>query len=208
MGQFIYNTIMFIVNFVFFLVGAAVMSFGIVLLANPGLMETALNNVSGYKDINYVIDLNQALSASGILLTVVGSVIMCISLIGLFTCCCGGTCLYIIYAAFLGLLIAFEVAVIIYLSLNYTNMQYDVQKYMYAALTQNFGPVQITGGAIIYNSTNGPAAWETMQFKYGCCGAYGPNDYIQFSSWKVGFTYQPAAVFPPSCCMQIVQSAA
>jgi len=205
MGQFIYNTIMFIVNFVFFLVGAAVMSFGIVLLANPGLMESALNSVTGYQDINYIIDLNSALSASGILLTVVGSVIMCISLIGLFTCCCGGSCLYIIYAIFLGLIIAAEVAIIIVLSLNYTNMQSDVQKYMYTALTQNFAPVQISAGGITYSTDSGPAAWENMQFKYGCCGANGPQDFKSFTTWKTGFTYNTAAVYPPSCCMQIVQ---
>ena len=208
MGNFLYNTMMFIVNFVFFLAGAAVMSFGIILLVSPSIIENIFNSLTGYQNINYIIDLNSALSASGILLTVVGSVIMCISLIGLFTCCCGGSCLYVIYSVFLGLIIAFEIAVIIYSSVNYTNIQDDVEKYMYSALEKNFSPVQITG-TIIQNSTSpGGAAWETMQFSYGCCGANGPQDFIDMldvNNWNKNFTYNPTAVFPPSCCMQIIQ---
>jgi len=64
------------------------MSFGIIALANPSIIIKGFSYIPGFKTIQYVINVEEAITNNGILLTVVGAVITFICLLGLFGACC------------------------------------------------------------------------------------------------------------------------
>jgi len=185
------------------------MIFGIISLADPSLIVNGLSYIPGYTTVNYVIDLNQLILTSGIVLTVIGSVIFVMCFFGLVGTCSDRPFLLGTFIGFVVLTLFAELAFIIYSGVAYQPVKNQVQYLMYQSLQQNFLPVQINGGGVIENSTSpAAAAWETLQFKYGCCGAYGYTDFMNFTSWKQGYNSPvPNPVVPPSCCMQITQYA-
>jgi hypothetical protein len=206
MAGIISKFVVFIVNIAFFIVGTLVMVFGILLLTDPSAIQSALMRSTGYANLNYIINLQQAMVNNGILLTVVGGVIFLISFIGIVGTCRKGSCLIASYLGLILLTLLFELAIIIYAAVDYSNIQTRVQDLMFSALQQNFQPVQIGSGGVISNGTTpGGVAWETLQFTYGCCGAHNYTDYEQFTTWKANFTYNTNANFPPSCCIQNTQ---
>jgi len=194
----------FIINFIFLLCGLAVMIFGIVTLSSPTTIINALYFIPGYENINYIIDVQQAVVNGGIVMTVVGSVLVVLCIFGLIASCTKSTCFIGTYIGLILLVLYFQVAVIIYFSIDSQNINNKIENLMYTSLVQYFQPVQIVGGAIVNGSTPGGAAWEGLQFKYACCGAHGYQDFAKFT-WQTNFTYNPTAVVPPSCCQQIVQ---
>jgi len=204
MAGCIAKTIVFIVNFIFLLCSIAVLIVGIIILASPSTVINALYFIPGYENLNYIIDVQQAVLNGGIVMTVVGAVLLVICLFGLVASCCSSSCFMGTYIALVLLLLYFEVAAVIAFSIESQNVNTRVQNLMYTSLVQNFQPVQISGGNIINGSTPGALAWEGLQFKYACCGAHGYTDYQNFI-WKTNFTFNPNAVVPPSCCQQIVQ---
>jgi hypothetical protein len=199
------KTVVFFVNLIFLLAGLGVLIFGIIVLAAPTTAINGINQIPGITSIDYIIDIQQVLVNSGILLTVMGSVIFLMCFIGLLGTCAEGGALLIVYAFLLVLTTLFELGVIIYAALDYNTMELRVQNLMYNSLIKNFAPVVINGG-VIQNSTSIPAvAWEAMQFEYACCGAKGYEDFNTFK-WQTGNGYNyTEAIVPPSCCMQIVQ---
>lgn len=197
--------IVFLVNFIFMLCGLAVMIFGIITLASPSTVINALSFIPGYQNVNYIIDVQQAVLNSGILMTVIGAVTFVVCIFGLIASCCSVTCLIGTYIFMVLILLYFEVAVIIYFSVESQYVNNRIENLMYTSLVQNFQPVSIVGNNIVNGSTSAAMAWEGIQFKYGCCGAYGYLDFQNFTSWKQNFTYNPAALVPPSCCQQITE---
>jgi hypothetical protein len=199
------KTVVFFVNLIFLLAGLGVLIFGIIVLAAPTTAINGINQIPGITSIDYIIDIQQVLVNSGILLTVMGSVIFLMCFIGLLGTCAEGGALLIVYAFLLVLTTLFELGVIIYAALDYNMMELRVQNLMYNSLIKNFAPVVING-VVIQNSTSVQAvAWEAMQFEYACCGAKGYEDFNTFT-WQNGTGYNYAgAIVPPSCCMQIVQ---
>jgi len=199
------SIVLFIVNIVFFLFGTAVMIFGIIALADPSLVVSGLSYIPGYTTVNYIVDLNQVILSSGIVLTVVGSVIFLMCFIGLVGTCSDRPFMLGTYIGFVVLTLFFELAVIIYLGVVFQPIQNRVQSLMYQSLVQNFKTVQINSGVITNSTSPAAAAWETLQFTYGCCGSYGYTDFMNFSSWKQDFISPvPNPIVPPSCCVQIV----
>jgi hypothetical protein len=204
MAGFIARLFINIVNVAFMLFGIAVMIVGIITLANPDLIINGVNLIPGFTDLNYLINIQQLLVSSGIVLTVIGSVIFVMCFIGLVAGCTHGKVLVFLYISFVSLILAFELAVIIYNAVAYQNVQNRVQSLMLSALQQYFEPVQINNGELINGSTPGGQAWEQLQFEYGCCGAYGYQDFDTFN-WRNDISYYNNSIVPPSCCIQVVQ---
>lgn len=204
MAGFVSKTIVFVINFIFLLCALAVMIFGIITLSSPTTVVNALSFIPGYENLNYVVDVQQAVLNGGILMTVVGSVITLMCLFGLAASCTNGTCFLGIYSGMVLLVLYFEIGCIIFFSVESQYLNSRLQDLMYTSLTQYFEPVQIESGNIVNGSTPGALAWESMQFTYACCGAHGYEDFQKFN-WKQNFTYNPNAIVPPSCCEQIVQ---
>jgi len=194
-----------IVNLAFMLFGIGVMIVGIITLANPEIIISGVNLIPGFTDLNYLINMQQALVSSGIVLTVIGSVIFGMCFIGLVGGCTGRKVLVFLYIGFVSLILAFELAVIIYCAVSYQSVQGRVKGLMLSALQQFFVPVTFNGnGALVNGTTPGGVAWEQLQFEYGCCGANGYLDYATFD-WRGNDTQYQSAKVPPSCCIQIVQ---
>jgi hypothetical protein len=198
-----------LVNLIFFLVGAAVMSFGIVVLANPTLAIHGLSLIPGFDSLNYIINVQQMLLSGGVVLTIVGIVVLVISFIGLLGNCYGedAHCIFKLYSVFVLLTIFLDLALIIYSAVDNRNIESKVESYMQSALIENFEPVSISNGIISNSSSPGAAAWEALQFKYACCGAYNYTDYQKFN-WQTKnphTSYSANTTVPPSCCSQFVQ---
>jgi len=196
------KTIVFVVNLVFLLIGLGVLIFGIIVLASPTTALNGLSQIPTIAGINYIIDVQQVLVSGGVALTVVGSVIVLITFIGLLGTCAEGRFLLVTYVILLVLTILFELGVIIWASVDYNSIQGRVQNLMLNSLKENFQPIGISGPALENSTSPAAVAWETMQFEYACCGATGYQDFATFD-WQTS-QYVNATV-PPSCCMQIVQ---
>jgi len=196
--------IIFVVNFIFLLCGIAIMVFGIVTLSSPTTVIDALSYIPGYENFNYIIDVPEAVLSGGIVMTVLGSVLVVICVFGIAASCSSKNCLLGTYIGMILVVLYFEIGVIIYFSIDSQFVESKIQGLMYTSLVQNFLPVQIIGNSIVNGSTDGAVAWESMQFKYACCGAHGYEDYATFP-WQANFTYNHNATVPPSCCQQISQ---
>jgi len=193
-----------IVNFAFMLFGIGVMIVGIITLADPELIVSGVNLIPGFTNLNYIINIQQALVSSGIVLTVIGSVIFGMCFIGLVGGCTGGRILVFLYISFVSLVLAFELAVIIYSAVSYSSVQSRMKGLMLSALQQYFEPVTFNNGALVNGTTPGGQAWEQLQFDYSCCGAYDYLDYKTFD-WRNNITAYDNDVVPPSCCIQVMQ---
>jgi len=134
-------------------------------------------------------------------------VLICI--VGIIGSCTRKRWLIILYIGLVLLVLFFELGVLIYVSIESQYVESKIQNLMYTSLVMYFIPVQLNANGFISNATNNASAsWEVMQFQYGCCGAYGYTDYMNFT-WQ---TRNPStnyhnlnATVPPSCCEQIVQ---
>jgi hypothetical protein len=199
------KTVVFVVNLIFLLIGLGVLIFGIIVLAAPTTALNGLSSLPAITGVSYIIDVQQVLVSGGIVLTVVGSVIVLITFIGLLGTCGEGQCMLATYVSLLLLTILFELGVVIYSSVDYNWMQSRVQNMMLTSLKANFQPIGIAGPSLENSTSPAAVAWETMQFEYACCGALGYEDYATFD-WQGGSSYlNTSALVPPSCCMQIVQ---
>jgi len=210
MAGFFSKLIVFIVNIAFLIAGLCVLTFGIITLASPSTVISALNYIPGFANINDVIDLQQAVLNSGVLMIVIGSVITVICILGLVASCCNNKCLRMTYILLVLLVLFFELAVIIYASFESKFVESRIQSLMYSSLTQYFTPVQISNSTGEITNSTANSTWSVMQFEYGCCGAYGYQDYFNTSfNWQIkgspGYLSYQNAIVPPSCCEQIVQ---
>jgi hypothetical protein len=196
--------ILFTINFIFLLCGIAVLVFGIVTLSSPSTVIGFLDWIPGYLQINYIIDVQQAVINGGIVMTVIGSVLVVLCVFGLVTSCTSSKWLHIIYIVLVLLILYFEVAVIIFFSIDSQFINNRIENLMFTSLVENFEPVNINinNGAITNGSSPGGQAWEALQFTYACCGAHGYKDYQQVS---FNVSNYPSAIVPPSCCQQIQQ---
>jgi len=192
------------INIIFLLAGAAVMSFGIVILANPQLILDGVNMIPGFSDVNYIISVEEAFVSSGIALTVIGSVVFVTSLLGLIGSCVQRKGILIAYLVINVLTLLTQLALIIYVSVDVHVVQSHVEKLMFQGLKNEFEPVFIDGNGNIHNSTKaGATAWQNLQFEYGCCGASGFKDFSNFD-WRHRATYyNDSNHVPPSCCSLI-----
>jgi hypothetical protein len=198
------KTVVFIINLIFLFCGIAVLVFGILTLSSPSTIIDALSFIPGYQSINYIIDIQQAVINGGIVMTVVGSVLVVICIFGIIASCTSSTCFIATYIGMILVILYFEIAVIIFFSVDSQFVERRIQNLMYTSLKDNFEPVDINGSNIDYGSTPGAVAWESLQFQYSCCGAHNYTDYNTFN-WQTNFTYMPNATVPPSCCQQINQ---
>lgn len=67
------------------LCGGAVLAFGIIELVDPQLVVNLFNMIPGISNLQYYINITQALLNSAITLTVIGAIIVAMSVVG----CCG-----------------------------------------------------------------------------------------------------------------------
>jgi len=201
------KVIVFIVNVVFLLIALCVLIFGIITLSSPNTTVNVLNSIPGFQNINYVIDVEQAILNSAVLLIVVGAIIIVICITGIVSSCTRRKWLIITYIGLVLLVLFFELAIQIYAAVDSQFAESRIQSLMYTSLITYFIPVQMHNGQILNETTNGSTAWNILQFKYGCCGAYNYTDYRKFDWQTRGndpYNYTNAIV-PPSCCEQILQ---
>jgi hypothetical protein len=191
------------INIIFLLAGAAVMSFGIVILADPQIIIDGINMIPGFSDVNYIINVEQAFVNSGIALTVIGSVVFVTSLIGLIGSCAENKGLLIAYMVLNVLTLLTQLALIIYVSVDANVVKSHTENLMFQSLEKEFEPVFIDESGNVHSNSSkaGAAAWQNLQFKYGCCGAAGFGDFAKFD-WQIGTQYNKSQHVPPSCCSQ------
>jgi hypothetical protein len=195
-----------LINIIFFLCGGVVLSFGIIALANPTLIVNLFDMIPNIENLQYYVNITQALLNNAILLTCIGGVIVILTILG----CLGATMrnngILIIYIILVLLLILFELAFVMWASIEKQQIYTRFADLMYTSLTQNFQPIQtIINNTVVYSSSTPALAWESLQFRYSCCGAINYTDYQRFT-WNntisVNGVLLANAVVPPSCCLQ------
>nr|CDS30968.1 tetraspanin [Hymenolepis microstoma] len=168
-----------IVNTILFLAFLAVAIFGILLKTSKSVVESILNRI--LKDqfneeqkaqmAQFIIKNADAVS---IVLIVVGLVLAALCLIGCIASCCGCNILLKIYAGILILLVVLQIAAVIYLLADHSNIAKFVIKSMKSSLA--FYGMSDEKGKL---ST---AIWElTMNFNKTapCCGMQGYGDFAK-----------------------------
>ena len=71
------------------LAGGVILAFGIIALVDPTLITNMFSMIPGYQNLQYYINITQALLNNAILLTCIGSVVVVLSLLGCFAPCIG-----------------------------------------------------------------------------------------------------------------------
>lgn len=183
-GPKVSKIILVIFNFIFLLIGGAVLGFGIrVLMQSSQLLEmdktgivTVMANIFAYIIIG------------------LGGFIFLISFLG----CCGALCenkcmlgCYICLVIFLLLLVAIVGAVFIYFTAVAAAILQAVADQSYATMMQD-PLINQTSAGPIYTPLG--KALQVFQFTQECCGKKGPLDYKDHQISKLGYPVLP------TCC--------
>lgn len=177
------------------------MAFGIVGLADPQGLTKFINGIPG-ESMSTIVNIPATIIGSAVFMIIVGSVILVFGFLG----CAGAWCMVkwmlFIYWVLLVLLLLAEIALIIVAAVSPGKVEATVKETLSKSLKDDFKPVSINGDNITLPTTALAAAWVSMQFEVGCCGANNYSDFTTFP-WNKTFVIQGKsidAVVPPSCC--------
>lgn len=207
--------ILHVTNIIYFLSGAAVMSFGIIGLVDMDTVLQLLGYIPGVDRLSLVADLSAVCYAPSIYLTTAGSVVLALCVLGAVGFGVGSKfrknhALVVVYGIVTLLFILFDIALIMFYAIDSYHMQSVVEDGMRKSLQNNFNPISIGNNNEIEipDELDDPSAnaWVKMQFEQSCCGVTNYTDYNAFE-WNNTFTDPnvPSALVPPSCCVMKVQ---
>jgi len=208
MADCIEKILIFTVGLILWACGILLITFGSIALASPETIINLLSMIDGVSNVTNIFNVMPLFEGVSIFMIVLGCFLF---LVG----CSGGVVLckkqlrfgYI--ACMAGAMVT-EICLIVYAAIYPGTMDGWIKEQMYTTML-DFKSVDInTNGDITYaNVTNYPVAngWENLQFQTQCCGAYAPNDFMNFTHWNkvydIDINNDPTTytvTFPPSCC--------
>lgn len=194
---------LFVFNFLFFVCGVLLLSFGIVGIVNPTALTNCVSWVPGVQQMAVIIDIPSVIVSSAVFMIVLGSFTMVFGFLG-----CGGIVfsakwMLFFYWVFLAILMTLEFILLIFAACNPDKVAASTQLIMLKSLQKKFQPVSFTGKEIKMPSDVVALSWVSMQFEVGCCGVYNYTDYQTFTWNNTIVLPSKASVvakIPPSCC--------
>jgi hypothetical protein len=202
--------IVFVVNFVFWACGIALIIFGSIAVADPSIIVDMVSNINGVQYVTTILDITSTFQGVAIFMIVLGCFLFLLGGNGCHGAAKKSKISMTFYMIWLILAILVEIALIIYAAVYPQTRDTWVQENMFMGLnsTTKVGSETIdTTGKITYTletEDNGMAySWQQLQFQAKCCGSFDYSDYTAFS-WTNGYNVlgvpYPNNVIPLSCC--------
>jgi len=171
--------LLFVFNFIFWLLGVAVLAVGIWSRVDTGTWETLLEDSTILNAANLMI-------AAGVIVAIIG-----------FLGCCGAIkksrCMLISYAVLIFLIFVLEIAAGIYTYTKKDSVQKNLEKHINTAITNSYGGVSKSNEALTKSV-------DWFQENVKCCGITKPGDW--FGSHWYKNSNQTAKQVPESCCIE------
>ena len=184
------KVLLIIVNIIFWLAGLLMLAFGIAIVAAPGKVISSLSNLGENEFDNMANaskDFYDLVRACGIFMIIMGGIVAIIACFGFFGACCESRCMLVTYAVILIIIVLAEVALIIFAAVFPDKFENSSKKAFYNSLRDTFKrDYNLTGDSFKNdNGLEGEAFWNTIQWKWECCGVYDYKDYsTNFTTWK------------------------
>lgn len=178
-GMKLCKILLFVFNFIFWILGLAVLGLGIWSRVDGGSWETLLQD-------SIVLNAANLMIASGVIVTIIG-----------FLGCCGAIkqnqCMLISYAILIFLIFVLEIATGIFAYTKKATVQEELEVNIFKAINSSYGESTKSDQALT-------KAVDWFQENVNCCGAKEQNDWIK-SNWykKSG---QTSKQVPESCCVK------
>lgn len=184
-GKSCMKYILFVINFLFFLLGAAAFGLGIWALVDKNKMNV-LTRV-GADNSNF--DVIGLLESAAIVLLVGGAAILLIGFLG----CCGAMkqsqCLLCLYAIFLGIILIIELAAIIIAAVYRGKVEDELKDFLKKNINDTYQ------GKIDTNEEFS-LGLDYAQVYFQCCGIDSYKDFEGATQWKHNATEK----IPLTCC--------
>ncbi|XP_052761505.1 tetraspanin-18-like [Mya arenaria] len=190
-GKSCMKYILFVINFIFFVLGAAAFGLGIWALVDKNKMNV-LTKV-GAADSNF--DVTGLLESAAIVLLVGGACILVIGFLG----CCGAfkqsQCLLCLYAICLLLIVIIELAAIVIAAVFRGKVTTEVKGF----LKDN---IKTTYQGKVDTNEEFSIGLDYAQVYFQCCGIDGSQDFNNATKWNRTATdpSKGPMVIPPTCC--------
>lgn len=189
--------ILIVVNLIFLLAGALMLSFGITAKVRPDLIFGMLNVIPDFDKVSPAFDLTSIINGSAIFMIVLGVIVFLIGFFGCFGACCESVCLLTTYLIVLLVVLCGEVALIIFAAVSPQTFRTLIQDIMKKSLAKFNDDIKFNG-TLTLPANEVSLGWSILQLKTKCCGANGYSDYKAFNVTINGKTYYDAV--PLSCC--------
>lgn len=172
------KVLLFVFNFIFWLLGIAVLAVGIWSRVDTGTWETLLEDSTILNAANMMI-------AAGVIVAVIG-----------FLGCCGAIkksqCMLVAYAVLIFLIFILEIVAGIYTYTKKETVQNNLSQHIEKAVNNSYGQTGKSNEAMTKSI-------DWFQTNVKCCGTKGPGD------WKKTAWYRnskdPSKEVPESCCV-------
>jgi len=178
-GTKVVQILFFIFNFLFFLLGCAVLGVGIYSRVENDTWRDLI-------DSNTIVLAANLLIAAGVIVALIG-----------FFGCCGAikrwNWMLILYAVIVILIFILEIAAGIYAYTKKDTIEASLTKTVKAGINANYGKTDTASKAFT-------ASLDWFQKKLKCCGASGPTDWSN-SAWYKSGTGITRPWVPTSCCV-------
>lgn len=188
-GKSCMKYILFVINFLFFLLGAAALALGIWALVDKNKMNVLAKVGADSTNLN-VIGL---LETAAIVLLVGGAAVLIIGFLG----CCGAMkqnkCLLTLYTVFLILILIIEIAAIVLAAVFRGKVTDEMKTFLKNAITTRYeGKVD--------TAEEFSLGVDYAQVYFGCCGIDSYTDFYTAQHWNRTAT-GTLMIIPPSCCV-------
>jgi len=168
--------LVFIFNFIFFLIGCGLVGIGIyVRVAKPDFIDLA-----------ETLSTNSKYVTSGNLMLVVGAIVLIVAFLGCCGACSENQCMLLMFFNFLTIIFILELAIGIYGFVNKSELEDTLQKDFEDAIKYKYK-----------NGTTDSVIKKTIdkfQEQFECCG------YNSWFDWRLSSYYNDTRLIPASCC--------
>ncbi|KAH3710161.1 tetraspanin-18-like [Dreissena polymorpha] len=195
-GKKMMKYLLFIINFIFFVLGAAAFGLGIWALADKNKMNV-LTKIGAASSNFDVIGL---LESAAIVLLVGGA---CILVIGFFGCCGAikqSQCLLCLYAIFLLLIVILEIAAIAIAASFRGKVTTEVKSFLKESINSTYQ------GKVDTNEEFS-LGLDYAQVYFQCCGIDSYTDFYGATKWNRTVNTSVTMKIPPTCCKLIDKDA-
>ncbi|CAD5125549.1 DgyrCDS13753 [Dimorphilus gyrociliatus] len=173
--------ILFFFNIIFFIAGAALLGVGIWMKVDK--------NFNKYLDVIKIDNNEKTMQAAIILVIVIGAIIFLTGFLG----CCGAiqesSCLLMMYAFIMGLLLLAEITAAILAAVFRKELGNALKENMQKFANTTMKPLEPTNNDVTV------LAWSSMQNKLKCCGSHSYTDYNNNPNFE-----NRNHKYPQSCC--------
>lgn len=184
------------------------LGFGITAKVDEGAIADIFSKVlskSSKEELDGIgVDLSDIIVSNATFMIVLGIVAVIIAVFGFVGACCLIRWMLVVYAIVLIVLLLAEIGLIIFAAVYPNSFRDKIQETMFKTLKDGYknGIYVVNSSHIIMPTGAVELAWDAVQFKEACCGAYNYSDYQSpdFNWNKQVMPSVTAAVVPISCC--------